>query len=331
VGGSGLIFAAIFVAWALILVPHWLRRRGEDSREAGSGLGLARRLPWRTNKSPHAGSAARSNASAGALQDRSGARRNTRASAALEAVTGDAGHANAARRRRRVLGVLLLANLLMGVLVVAGGALELPLVTPILMAVPLGALAGYLALLVLSAPGRRKARDARARLVPQRTAPDVEADPTATASDRLSAPGLRVDELPTDAEAGHRLAEEGAIASDEREAEPILPPASPAPTVVAQVTMQAEHGEPWTPVPVPLPAYVNSVRPASSVRTIDLSFDGPWATSPVDGPADQEPIHSDAGHGAASQAVLAESSLDEAPSRLGPPPSPGSLADRRAG
>jgi hypothetical protein len=247
---SGLIYAAIVACWAAVLVPRWIRRneevehaREEDAargvrviererRTAGTASAGARRAHPAAHPGRPATSSTSSASSAEPLAEESGS----------QATTAPTEFGLAARRRRRVLTILLLA--LSGTV---AGTLA-------------GALAsGWVAaaggvLLVFLVVARRAAvaearRQARMRQVARARAAHAEA---AGSDERAS---MSADEHETG-----RPRKRVAVLDEPPPAEPIDPDA-------------------WEPVPVPLPTYLTKAKAVPPVaRKIDLSSPGAWTS-----------------------------------------------------
>lgn len=293
VGGSGLIVVVIVVAWALFLVPQWMHRR------ASAAAHLADRIPERAGSEgsefDHGDADDASLDASGRTARRFGRRSLARtrsryereASGARfsrwhlpsmpsirrrpsrEPVATSAAPRSAAARRRRLLTYLALATLLTAVGV--GVAALLGLTAPTwVVAIPGGAMLGYLALLAIVRPG------APARAGRRPVASDEHAGVAASARrvpDALVGAALGP-ALPA-APLAHELpAYEPSDVLAERSVEVGGDVAS-----VETATAASEQTDTWTPVPLPTPTYVTAPRARRSVRTIDLSNPGSWTSS----------------------------------------------------
>lgn len=263
-GYSGLIYAAIVACWASVLVPRWIRRNEEVERareeDAARGVRvLERRQAQRRRPPTHstlpASSATfqpdpvvgRPNATpdarrygsyAGDVEPEEGHDRAADHEADLHELD-LASFAVAARRRRRVLTLLVLA---LGVVALATVAGRLPTVS---IAVPAVLLSGFLVL-------ARRAAVVQARRL-----------------DRLRRAARRRAQARAQAEAEERSAPTEAISSSgKRIAVLDLPEPAEPPDPNA-----------WEPVPVPLPTYLTKAKAEKpAVRRIDLSSPGAWTS-----------------------------------------------------
>jgi hypothetical protein len=259
---SGLIFVALALVWAVVLIPKALRHhdvvamtRAVDDVSDGVRV-VARRLAPQpvqpvdeTPATPVAPAASR------------------RVSAAKVA----------ARRRRRIFAVLLLADLAVGAAAALGVLLPWAPAIPVVLTV---------AFLVVARISVRRARTRRSR---SGAAQHLEPTPVPTQAvmPEVEAP----ESSPLDvhpAEAAPRAEPAPAVISglDETSAIAILGP------VLEDSTgpETAPTGSVWDPLPVTLPTYVTKARAARSVRTIDLGSPGV----------------SSSGHDAAASALVAE-------------------------
>lgn len=235
---SSLIFVALFVAWAVYLVPKALRSHEEET-DSRSVDGFSDRL--RVLARRDAVSASESVlVPAGKQAPAAPVDEEPAAPTPAPRAPRPARTRSAAQRRRRVLGVLLLANLLLVALAVGKVA------HPGLVAIPAGLLLAWLVACRLMVRRERAARVAAVRKR-RRTladevieAEDVAAEPVALGDD--------TDEIPV-------------VVAEVLDEEPAGP-------VVAG----------WTPVPVTLPTYVAKAPAGRTVRTIDLDSTGVWSS-----------------------------------------------------
>lgn len=245
---SSLIFVALFVAWAVYLVPKALRSHEEETdsrsvdgfsdrlrvlarREAVSATaaelvtapdGRTVEEPAAPTPAPRASTPAPSRPSRPPLQQRLAARR-------------------AAERRRRVFNLLVLMNLLVGGLGI-GKVIGL-----VWLAAPLTLLVAWLVACRLMVRREQAARAASARRRRRTLADEViEAEDA-----ELSA-----------------ISPFDAITDDTDE----------IPAVTAEVLTEEPAADGWTPVPVPLPTYVAKAPAGRTVRTIDLDSTGVWSS-----------------------------------------------------
>jgi hypothetical protein len=266
--GSGLIYAAIIVMWALYFIPRWLRRHEELSESRSvekfdhAMRILSRREPTPDQRyivmppkpEPAARPAPRSVARATEPSQRRPSQRNASQRSASMAI-----------RRRRVLAALVLLTL---------GVAAVTPVTPVPWWVPLvGALATLVDLAHLRVQQRRRRELTRNRHAVRK---------------RLRSRLRRVDSAQRLAEARQLLAQRRTAAEAERvEAE-----------WAAHETArrEAERDAGWQPTPVPLPTYVTKPVAPRVGRAIDLTRPGAWTEaqglaatgSSASGPASEE-------------------------------------------
>ncbi len=264
-GYSGLIYAAIVACWAAVLVPRWIRRNEEVERareeDAARGVRvLERRQAHNRYASGHAA------LSVSGLTPTVNRGQSGMVDAGLDAdgisATDDDSSADlefeadeeagdlpefdlpsfgvAARRRRRVLMLLVLA---LAVVSLAVGAERLPTLS---IAVPAVLLAGFLLLARRAAVAEARRRARMRRVMARRRAEaqaQAEAEEQRAADAAVSASGKRI-----------------AVLDEPEPAEPTDPNA-------------------WEPVPVPLPTYLTKAKAESPVvRKIDLSSPGAWTS-----------------------------------------------------
>lgn len=236
---SSLIFVALFVAWAVYLVPKALRSHEEET-DSRSVEGFSDRL--RVLARRDAVSASESVLVSGempAVVDEEPAAPTPAPRAPRPART-----VGAAQRRRRVLSVLLLANVVLVALAVGK-------IAPVaLVAVPATLLVAWLVACRLMVRREQAARVAAVRKRRRTLADEV----------------IEAEDVAGD------LAEEPVALSDDTDEIPV---------VVAEVVEEPVAGpvvEGWTPVPVTLPTYVAKAPAGRTVRTIDLDSTGVWSS-----------------------------------------------------
>jgi hypothetical protein len=250
--GSGLIYAAIIVMWALYFIPRWLRRHEELSESRSvekfehSMRILSRREPTADQRyivmppkpEPAVGSASR--ASSGRL-GQSGHQSDLRSSS-QPAPRRSVRKTSKTFRRRRVLVALVLLSLAVAA------------ATPFTPIPWWGPLVGPVAILVDLAHLRMQTRR-RHELTRTRHA----------VRKRLRSRLRRVDSAERLTEARELLAERRAAAEAERvEAE----------KAARESARRAAEG--WQPTPVPLPTYVTKPVAPRASRPIDLTKPGAW-------------------------------------------------------
>ena len=255
---SSLIFVALFVAWAVYLVPKALRHHEEDAvsrsvdgfsdrlrvlarREAVSSTEAALVAPGRA---PAAASAAPGSAEEPVEEVSAAPTPAPRASSAARR------GASAAARRRRVLAVLLLAN------VAVGGLVAFATISAWWIAAPVSLLAAWLVACRLMARRERAARTAAARRRRRRTL----ADEVLEAEDYEAY--AEPDVVETEPEVVADLADDDT---------------GEIPVVSAEL-LEESAVDGWAPVSVPLPTYVAKAPAGRTVRTIDLDSTGVWSS-----------------------------------------------------
>ncbi|MBM7518610.1 divisome protein SepX/GlpR [Nocardioides nitrophenolicus] len=253
---SSLIFVALFVAWAVYLIPMALRRHEEDaSSRSVDGFSdrlrvLARRDAVSSTEAelvatgrPEKSSGKSSGKSSARVEEPAAPTPAPRAARPARPVDRPAAR-RAAARRRRVFNLLLLA-----LVVVAALAIGKVVAWPWL-AAPAALMAAWLVACRLMV---KRERAARASVRRRRT---TLADEAIAAEDEATD---QVDEV-----------EETRDDTDE------------IPVVTAELL--DEPGTPdtpaggWTPVPAPLPTYVTKAPAGRTVRTIDLDSTGVWSS-----------------------------------------------------
>ena len=253
---SALIFVALAVAWAVYLVPKALEHHEESARSrtvdrfSHTMRVLARREPVSRRRaqlvSRRTERAAKVAAAAKVAEKTTPARP---VSADVRARRLAA--AKAARRRLRVVSVILVANATVAIL--AG----LEIVAWPWTLVPVGVLVVWLVACRLMV--RKEQADAPARRVPTTKAEDAP---------------QRSDQ---------RSDQRGDQRSDQREEQP-----EDSTEEIAVVSAEASTGatavdpDSWDPMPVTLPTYVDKPVATRSVRTIDLDSTGVWTSGRSD-------------------------------------------------
>jgi hypothetical protein len=248
---SGLIFVALALVWAVVLIPRALRAHDDAARTRSvPASSEGARVLVRTGRrsAPTTPTALAVDPAAGDLS---------------AAVAGQRGRAAAAaRRRRRVLGLLVLVTTAIGGASVAG------VLAPWAPAVPGGLVVAFLVLARVLV--RREHAQWRATLRSVRGTADSSASEEAAAD---GVPGHPVEQKPSPEPELHVVArnDQGvAVVSDTEDT-----------SSLDAATLAAAVGDPagtlWDPLPVTLPTYVDKPRATRSVRTIDLR--GPGVSS----------------------------------------------------
>ncbi len=253
--GSGLILLVIVGAWLAVLVPMALR-----SHDSGRALSTVDKFHDAMR----------------VLSRRDGLDRepeivdNVEPAPARVPAAPRVGVSTAARRRRVLLALSGLALLLLGAGLVGPGWL---LVLHVLVDLLLVAYVGYLRhQTVLRA--EREWRDALGERVPLRAAARPPRAAVRPAADRpavdhpAARPAVARPAARAAAPASVRYAPPGRVAGI-----PDRMPARVGPLVV--VPVRGAVGEPWAPVPVPLPGYVTA--PTAPRRVLDLTRPGEWS------------------------------------------------------
>ncbi|WGY02909.1 hypothetical protein QI633_03925 [Nocardioides sp. QY071] len=254
---SSLIFVALFVAWAVYLVPMALRRHEEDaSSRSVDGFSdrlrvLARRDAVSTTEAELVATG-RPGPSTQKSEKSSEKRDEPAAPTPAPRATRPTSSAarRAAARRRRVFNLLLLA-----IVVVAALAIG-KVVAWAWLAAPASLMAAWLVACRLMVKRERAARSTPVRKRRTTLADEEIAAEDASESEEPGAAGP-FDELRDDTD-------EIPVVSAE-----LLDDSTPA-------DAPAQNG--WTPVPVPLPTYVAKAPAGRTVRTIDLDSTGVWSS-----------------------------------------------------
>jgi hypothetical protein len=258
--GSGLIYAAIIVMWALYFIPRWLRRHEELSESRSvEKFDHAMRILSRREPTPdqrYIVMPPKPQPVAPAARARSASRSSVRAPAEGVAertsppARPDQRRAARARstmaiRRRRVLAGLVLLTLVVAAITP---------VTPLPWWAPLGVVVALLVDLAHLRVQQRRRRELTRTRHAVRT--------------RLRSRLRRADSAERIAEARQLLAERRAAAEIERvEADRVAREAA---------RRDAEHAAGWQPTPVPLPTYVTKPVAPRVGRAIDLTQPGAW-------------------------------------------------------
>ncbi|GAA4078811.1 hypothetical protein ACFFOS_24340 [Nocardioides kongjuensis] len=257
---SSLIFVALFVAWAVYLIPMALRRHEEDA-SSRSVDGFSERLRVLARRDAVSSTEAELVTTGRPAQElrheepaaptpAPRATRPAEESPVQRRLRQSAAARRAAARRRRVFNLLLLAIVVVAALAIGKVLAWSWLAAPVIL------MAAWLVACRLMVKRERAARSATVRK--RRT---TLADEELAAEDAVGA---------QDADAGS--SEELRDDTDE------------IPVVAAEV-LEEPAGEPaapeaggWTPVPVPLPTYVAKAPAGRTVRTIDLDSTGVWSS-----------------------------------------------------
>jgi hypothetical protein len=285
--GTGLIFAAVVIAWAVFLVPWALRRYDEATRARSverfsSTLRVLRRARREADVEDEDDAAAEPETEPAATRP---ALRpeptGTQAPIAAPVRPSRAAARAAARRRRRVL--LTLLALTVGTGLVAAVAL----VPPWSVAIPAALVVSFLALCRWQVRREDDAIWARRRAAEESDA----ADPVGDEPD--DEPTVVLGKASADGVAGRHPVED--------DAEPVGDADLAESTNVA-VTVSTQDGSSlWDPLPVTLPTYVSKAKATRTVRTIDLGQPDAWTSGHVEGEQTELP----------SEAPAADASNDE--------------------
>lgn len=271
--GSGLIYAAIALLWAAVLIPMWLKSHDSSTGErSAERFGQAMRVLSRRAGSDDVPDAA----DEAALEPRrSSPRRASRPkSAAAEArprrqVTAPRrrpARASIARRRARTLFVLIGVTGLIAVLAVVG---LLPMWALLPVVVLLVAFVVHLRTQAMRSQAvRRPQRQSRHTVAPQ-ARPDA-----GTASREAAREPAWSSRWRTGFAAGPSRAvvveTKGMGASTNSE-----------PDIGRQPEVAFEDDEAWRPNPLPLPTYVTAPKAMRPIRVIDLTTPGAWTSGRV--------------------------------------------------
>lgn len=259
---SALIFVALAVAWGAYLLPLALKHHESSARSRGvdrfrSLRVLARREPV-DGKSARLVTPGKPAASAAPTAPSAPAARTEPAPelTPAQARARRAAAKRATKRRRNVLGLLLLATL------AVVGVAAFSVISWWYVAIPVGLLAAWLVTCRVMVKGERRAlAPASGRMPREQPALDDE-----------EAPVARTEGSATDAAA------EAGTAAVAEEFDPMADTSAGMSAVVDPAL--------WDPVPVTLPTYVS--KPAAArrtVRTIDLDSTGVWTSGRTDADA----------------------------------------------
>jgi hypothetical protein len=283
---SGLIFVALALVWAVVLIPKALKHHDEVAKTrsvdqvSDTGRVLARREALSESR-PVVPPQPVALASEPAVPDHRPAGPATRLAAHRRAAKA------AARRRRRIVGFLVAATAVVGGLSVAG------ILLPWAAAVPAGATLAFL-LLARFMVRREHARWEAAVEGVRRDAVGSEADaepaaaPAGVPQVAVSEPRA-VEKVVVGPVLDTHVAPAIVSGLDETSAYPValLRDSEPA----------ADGANLWDPLPVTLPTYVSKPRATRSVRTVDLA----------------DPRVSSSGRDAADSALVAEAATAAPP------------------
>ncbi len=299
--GTGLIYAAIVVAWAVYLVPLWLRRHDEatvarpvDDVPSEDVSSTSRVLARRPSARP-----AESGGQVAVPPQRTSSTSPEFSPASAHARRqGSAPGVSAAARRRRTLFLLTMLTTLAAVLSMSGVVGWWSVLVPVGLTV---------AFLMVSAAAARQERSRRWLDVPEvrraadnrRSAGDRREVPAPRTVSRHAMPARVTRETAPrfvpDADQGRDLPVEPSPLTAAAYEPPV--PSAPAPPVPAAETAPAAtsgrvslglsvpSGELWDPVRVPLPTYVTKAKAPRTVRTVDLAESGVWTAGGT--PADR--------------------------------------------
>jgi len=280
---SGLIFVALALTWAVVLIPKALRHHDEvaKTRAVDKFSDDVRVLARREAVSEREARLVLEERGAGGRVAAGDERGNGRRVAAtkerrIETTTGAHAHrraaAVAARRRRRILLFLLTATLVVAVGVPVGWFL------PWAPAIPAGITALYLVVARFSVRREEKRRAARRR-APRPDAP-AEPEPVTAAPAPIVAAAEAAAEHPAEHAAEPRVEEPDTAATWARNEQGLaivsgLDDTSSFPVgLLRDLEPTTDAGALWDPLPVTLPTYVTKPRANRSVRTIDMQDTG---------------------------------------------------------
>ena len=293
---SGLIFVALALVWAVVLLPKALRQHDEAARTRSvEGVSADARVLARRE----------------VVSKREARLVVTTAPKVAEAAPEVPEHAQgrlaalgraaaaAAKRRRRILGGLLVVTVAVGVAAALG---RLPVWSP---AIPFTVVVAFLVLARVTVRRERARRSAEVLRLRRLMNPSSTAEPSLPAVEP-SAPaavsGAAVDSESV-IESGAATAAEVPAAHDSKGLAVVsgLEDTSSFPVgLLDDVEPTTDAGSLWDPLPVTLPTYVSKPRANRSVRTIDL----------------QAPGVASSGHDAASSALVADAATSAPPDDL---------------
>ena len=294
---SGLIFVALALVWAVVLLPKALRQHDEVAQtrsvdRVSDGMRvLARRevvseREARLVRTPPRAPAPKAERVAAApttteARPVSKDRVRTRIAAQRKAA------AVAARRRRTILLLLLVACVGVGVAAALG---QLP---PWTVAIPVVLTVGFLVLARVLVRREHARWDAQLLELKVLASTSPAASTTDAAVDQDTAPDAT--ELPA-----VEVVEEASVEAQLAVVSGLDDTSSFPLGLLDDVTPTTDSGSLWDPLPVTLPTYVSKPRASRSVRTIDL----------------QAPGVSSSGHDAASSALVADAATSSPPDDL---------------
>ena len=289
---SGLIFVALALTWAVVLIPKALRHHDEVAKtravdKFSDDVRVLARREAATKERVPGGRVARGTSAELVIEYR-GRRAGGRVAAGdergaggrvaatkerrIETTTGTHAHrraaAVAARRRRRILLFLLTATLVVAVGVPIGWFL------PWAPAIPAGITALYLVVARFSVRREQKRWAARRRV----HRPDAPAEPALAAA--APAPIVAAAEPAAEHAAEPRVEEPDTAAIWARNEQGLavvsgLDDTSSFPVgLLRDLEPTTDAGALWDPLPVTLPTYVTKPRANRSVRTIDMQDTG---------------------------------------------------------
>jgi hypothetical protein len=278
VGLTGLIYAAIVVVWAIVLVPLALRRHDQAARSHSiERFSSAMRVLARRGPASESGSiAVMPDGLARAALAHHDTQLDSAASAVLLPRPSRRAMKAAAGRRRRVLTVLLTLT------VIVGAVSALGLLPVYAAAAPFALIVGFLWL------ARRQVRKAADSYWQQ--VADARPEPSNVVRRDGHAAAARVDASEGVVRVGVGDGDEDTVGIRRDD----LPAASGATRVEAVALATSDGASLWDPLPVTLPTYVDKPAAARSVRTIDLGEPGTWS----------------AGHSAADSETVAAAEAD---------------------
>lgn len=270
--GTGLIFAAVVIAWAVFLVPWALRRYDEATRARSvDKFSKAMRLLGRGQPAePEPMTEEELNAEADAIAARQTVRPEPTVEAPVEPAHRPTRAAArvAAQRRRRVLLMLLGATGLVAALAVS------PLLPAWSVFIPVALIVAFLALCRWQVR-----REDESTWDVRRASEDAhESDEASPSADSASADSAS--DKDSDGSARRHAVQRHAVEAD---ATPVGDEDLAESTSVA-VTVSTEDGRSlWDPLPVTLPTYVAKAKATRTVRTIDLGQPDAWTSGHVEG------------------------------------------------
>ncbi len=264
---SGLIFVALALVWAIVLIPMALKHHDEVAKTrsvdkfSDDMRVLARREAVSDRESrlvvgrtpPAAAPPLVEHAASSVVEQRRAARRGAPVETTTHAARRLAARA-AAKRRRRILAVLLLAD------VVVGAGVPLGYFLAWAPAVPVGLTLLFLVVARITVRRDQKRGD-RTSAAQRRVEPAPLVEPVETRS-----PVEPVETTPAAPAARNEQGLTVVTGLDDTSSIPV--------GLVAELEPTMDAGALWDPLPVTLPTYVTKPRASRSVRTIDLAAAG---------------------------------------------------------